>query len=480
MLTQTGARFGSGPSIREEEGMERRHPGKLAIGLAAVAVAAGLALGATAIASGSSSPSTAHKATKCPFKNGTINMYMAQDIKAVIGDEIGPAGVRAANVWRDYTNSHGGILGCKFAYSVEDEAFGNDITTCIRDYKNAMASKKYDFFVGPTNSACMLNLGALINAGGKALLSGIAADHEPFFNLFKPLNFHASVSTFLEGRASAVAAKKFGWKKVSLMVPNYAYGQDAGKAFQEYFKQIQPGAQVLTQQEPPFDEKDFSKYINAMLAGKPDGLFTAFFGSFVVPFMKQWKATGNDKTTKIICGLGILATWQVMKSAADLPANTYCYNRAPYQLLGKTSVGAALSKLYLSKYGKQHPLVSEFAYQIFSSLQMAKAMIEKTKSLDPKAWQKIVETGKFTFQSPYHSGPTYVNPINHMADSCASIGKIVWRQKVPFHATYDTSTWITSCMHNVLPEAQAKKLTSNSGVKEAAIKYYYAHAKAVN
>src|SRR5438874_8889436 len=147
--------------------MEKRNLRKLPIWLAAVALAAGLALGVAAIASGRST--AAQKTTACPFKGGVINMYMAQDIKAVIGEEIGPAGVRAANVWRDYTNAHGGILGCKFAFTVEDEAFGNDITTCIRDYRNALASKKYDFFVGPTNSACMLNLGALINAGGKPL-----------------------------------------------------------------------------------------------------------------------------------------------------------------------------------------------------------------------------------------------------------------------------------------------------------------------
>jgi hypothetical protein len=36
-------------------------------------------------------------------------------------------------------------------------------------------------------------------------------------------------------------------------------------------------------------------------------------------------------------------------------------------------------------------------------------------------------------------------------------------------------------MHNVLPEGQAKQLTHNpDNVSEAAIKYYYSHAKAVN
>jgi hypothetical protein len=67
-----------------------------------------------------------------------------------------------------------------------------------------------------------------------------------------------------------------------------------------------------------------------------------------------------------------------------------------------------------------------------------------------------------------------------MTDSCASVGKIVWKQSAKIHATYDPSTYVTSCMHNVLPEAQAKKLTKNPGVSEAAIKFYYSHAKAVN
>ena len=203
-----------------------------------------------------------------------------------------------------------------------------------------------------------------------------------------------------------------------------------------------PGGQILTQQEPPFDEKDFSKYINAMLAGKPDGLFTAFFGPFIVPFWKQWKATGNDKNTRIICGLGILATFARDEERRRHPGQHLLLQPgAVRSCSARRRPASSLCECYLAKYGSQHPIVSEFAFQIFSSLQMAKALIEKTKSVDPKAWRKIVETGKFTYQGPYHSGPTYVNPINHMSDTCASVGKIVWKPSAKIHATYDPSTY---------------------------------------
>ena len=431
-------------------------------GLVAVGVAQGQRGGTAA----------AHKASACPFKGGTIRAFMAQDLKAVIGEEIGPAGLRAAQVWTTYTNSHGGILGCKFAIDAKDETFG-DIPAGLRTYRDAIASKKYNFILGPTNSALMAALPDLTNAAGLPIISGIAADHQPFFEKFKPLNFHASVSTFLEGRASAVALKKLGCKSVASMVPNYAYGQDAGKAMKQYFQAIVAGGKVVNEQFPEFNESNFTPFINAMVGAHADCIFSAFFGPFVVPFWKQWHASGNDQKIKAITGLNILATFVVVKDASEIPAYTYGYNRADWQLLGKTKIGAALSKLYLQRFGSDHPIVSEFAFQIFSSLQMAKGMIEKSHSLAGKAWKATVEKGNFSFDSPYHSGPSYVDPVNHMVNSCASVGKVVWNPSLPIHAAYDPKTFIISCMNDVLHSNEVRYLTKNPDVTPNAIATYY-------
>ena len=320
----------------------------------------------------------------------------------------------------------------------------------------------------------MAALPDLTNAAGKPIISGIAADHQPFFEKFKPLNFHASVSTFLEGRASAVALKKLGCKTVASMVPNYAYGQDAGKAMKQYFQAIVPGGKIVNEQFPEFNESNFTPFINAMAGAHPDCIFSAFFGPFVVPFWKQWHASGNDAKIKAITGLNILATFVVVKSAAEIPQNTYGYNRADWQLLTKTPTGKTLSDLYQKRFGKQHPITSEFAYQIFSALQLAKALIEKTHSVDGKAWKAAVEKGNFSFASPYHSGPSYVDPVNHMVNSCASVGKVVWNPKLPIHAAYDPKTFIVSCMNDVLRANEVRSLTKNPDVKPSAVATYYA------
>lgn len=444
----------------------------------AVMTAALAALAITTMAS--ASPAATAKKTTCFNKSGSIRFFAAEDTKAVIGTEIGPAGVNGTNAWIAYTNAHGGIAGCQVGWDVVDEAFGNDVTTCLRAYRNAIASKKYDFFVGPTNSACMAALPSLTGAAGKPLMAGIAADHQPFMEAYGPYNFHGSVSTFLEGRGSAVAAKQLGWKSAALMVPNYAYGQDAGKAFQSQFKK--DGGKITTQQEPPFDEKDFSKYINAMIAGHPDGIFTAFFGGLIPPFWKQWIGSGNAGKVGLISGLTVLATAQVTKTPADIPTGALGYNRAPWQLLSKTTIGAALSALYLKANPKEF-YVSEFAYQMMNALQFAKALIEKTNSVQGKDWQTAVETGDFSFAGVYHNGPTYVNPVNHMADNCVTVGKMIWNAKAPagFQATMDPKSFVVTCMDDILDAKEAVLLTpKNKTVKQAAIDKYYSIKKPRN
>jgi ABC-type branched-subunit amino acid transport system substrate-binding protein len=448
----------------------RRQTLRPALGFRLLLVAAAVALGLVAAGVAQGKPQASSGAAKCPFPNNTIRMFTVQDLSAVIGQEIGPAGARALRVWTDDVNKRGGILGCKFVYDIKDDAF--EIPTCLRLYRDALASRKYDFFMGPTNSGCMAALPDLTNAAGKALFSGIAADHQPFFEKFTPLTVHGSVSTFLEGRASAVFAKKMGWKNFALMVPNYAYGQDVGKGFKEYIKQIVPASKIVNEQFPEFNEDNFTPFINAMVAKKPDMVLTAFFGPFIVPFWKQWKAGGHDDIPAIT-GLAVLATFQVAKTASDIPKNAYGFTRADWQLLQRNPVGKQLHQLYQSRWGKQHPVTSEFAYQVFSSLQYAKGLIEKSRSLDPKAWKETVERGDFSFQGPYNSGPTYVNPINHMADNCAAVGKVVWNPKIPYKASYDAKTFVVSCMRDVLGAAEARKLTKNPDVSDAAVKRYY-------
>jgi ABC-type branched-subunit amino acid transport system substrate-binding protein len=417
---------------------------------------------------------------ECPAEDGVINVFSASDLEsATIGQNISPAAfVRMTNLYLEKVNAEGGILGCQVEFTGAEDGFVID--ECLRLYREALQSNEYDVYFGPTNSGCMAGLPDLIGAAGKFLISGIAADHQPFFSdcsqtsCFKEPYYvaHASVSTFLEGRASAKWAADQGWMRPALIVPNYAYGQDVGRGFKDYYAQLVPDGQIVDEQFPEFDEDDFTPFFNALLAADPDGILSAFFSTSIVPMMNQWGATGRDGEIPVISGLANLDFNNAVTDPASLPENFYGYDRGNWSLLEGNPVAKEYIDLWAAAYGEEWgPVPDSFPFQVLSSWTMLEALVEQTGSLDPEAWKTLIESGTFAFEGPYNAGPTYVNPINHMADTCASVGLVVFDEELGT-ATYDASTWSVSCMKDVLPVEEAQSLTENPNVTPEAIAAY--------
>ncbi len=124
------------------------------------------------------------------------------------------------------------------------------------------------------------------------------------------------------------------------MVPNYAYGQDVGKGFKGYYSQLVPDGQIVNEQFPEFDEDDFTPFINAMVGANPDGILTAFFSSFILPFASQWGDSGNDADIPVISGLASVDAMLGWETADAIPANFYGYDRGNYRLLAESSASA--------------------------------------------------------------------------------------------------------------------------------------------
>ncbi len=108
----------------------------------------------------------------------------------------------------------------------------------------------------------------------------------------------------------------------------------------------------------------------------------------------------------------------------------------------------------------------------WSGVLMAKALIEKTRSLEADDWVEAVEKGDFTFRGPYHVGPTPVNPVNHMADNCAQVGLLTYNRKPRVKASYDLKDFQNICMHDILTNQEARRITTNSDVSAGALAAY--------
>lgn len=268
-----------------------------------------------------------------------------------------------------------------------------------------------------------------------------------------------------------------GYKTAASMVPNYAYGQDVGKAFKQYFEAL--GGKVVDEQFPEFNEENFTPFINAMVGKDPDIVVTAFFGNFVVPFWKQWKASGNDQDITAITGLVFSSTFEVKGlTEADIPANTWAYDRGDWHLRCGTPVGRPICDGWVAAGNDDLPIIGDFGFVVLGGMSAAKAMIEQTESLNPDDWVAHIESGDYTYEGPYNAGITAVNPINHMADDCAEVGQIVWNTSLPkFAAAFDPGTLTPYCMRDILPAEEVRTLTDNPNVSDDAFQKYLANTE---
>ena len=76
-------------------------------------------------------------------------------------------------------------------------------------------------------------------------------------------------------------------KRVATIAPDYAYGRDAVAAFVDYIKKARPDIEIVDQQWPKLGQSDFTPFITAQMAKKPDAVFCDVFGGDFVTFAKQ-------------------------------------------------------------------------------------------------------------------------------------------------------------------------------------------------
>ena len=73
---------------------------------------------------------------------------------------------------------------------------------------------------------------------------------------------------------------------------DYAYGQDVAKAFVDHIKKLRPDIEIVDQQWPKLGEADYTPFINAQMAKKPEAVFSAMWGGHFVTWAKQAKPLG--------------------------------------------------------------------------------------------------------------------------------------------------------------------------------------------
>lgn len=307
-------------------------------------------------------------------------------------------------------NKKGGVLGKKLEVIARDD--GGKPGDAVKIAEEMVVNDK----------VVMLG-GTFLSHIGLAV-TDFAAQKKVFFLAAEPLadqvvwekgnryTFRLRASTYMQASMLVEQAAKSKAKKWATIAPNYAYGQDAVKAFIELLKAKRPDIEVVVQQWPALGRIDAGAEVQALLRANAEGIFNVTFGGDLAKFVKEGNARGlfKDKTVvSLLTGEPEYAD----PLGADMPEGWWVTGY-PWAKV-KTPEHDAFVKAYQAKYNDYPRLGSIVGY---TWMYAAAGIIQKAGTTDTEALIKAARG----ISLPSPMGAYTFRAIDHQATLGAYVG----------------------------------------------------------
>jgi branched-chain amino acid transport system substrate-binding protein len=192
-------------------------------------------------------------------------------------------------------NAKGGVLGRKLELLERDSKASAD--EAVRLARELIIKDNVDFLVGTLTSAEAPAVSTIAKENKVVFI----APSSKTVQLTSPKNLHPYIfrlasNTDIDGSSGASVIA--GWKdvkRVATIAPDYAYGRDAVAAFVNYIKKARPDIEIVDQQWPKLGQSDFTPFITAQMAKRPDAIFCDVYGGDFVTLVKQAAPLGYFK-----------------------------------------------------------------------------------------------------------------------------------------------------------------------------------------
>jgi branched-chain amino acid transport system substrate-binding protein len=343
------------------------------------------------------------------------------------GALFGEPALKGAQMFVEEINAKGGVLGRKVELLPRDTKGNAD--EAVRVSRELILKENVDFLVGTLTSAEGPAVSVVAKENKVVFIAPIPkTDQLTAPDKLHPYVFRVASTTTIEGRSAAEIVAKWPVKRVATIGPDYAYGQDVTKSFVEHLKKIKPGVEIVDQQWPKLGEADYTPFINAQMAKKPDAVYSSLWGGHFVTFVKQARPLGYFETLKYnFIGVGEAASPESAKAMGDeypvgIWGNSYdafYWEGAPPQY--KDYVAR------LSKYLKdERP--SSWAIQGYIGLQFLTEAIKKASSTESDKVSRALLG--LTVDTPH--GKMTIREKDHQLNRGQLYGKTVKDPRYPF------------------------------------------------
>ena len=361
------------------------------------------------------------------------------------------AGIKGIKIALEEINAKGGVLGRKLEYIIRDTEGKVDVA--VREVKDLILREKVNFLIGPCSSGTALAM-QVVHSEYKVLrISPIANTEGQTVDKFSPYFVQVVPNTYME----AVAATRYLQKKAPkakkfcTIGPDYEFGRREETAFAEEIKKLVPDAEIVYEAWPKLGEKDFTAFITAIMAKKPDAVHGSLFGGDLVSFTKQAAPYGFFEKTPFIA----LYDFPVLLALGpDAPEGTFGFGRGCF-FMDPNPTMMAFAEKFKAAAGT-YP--DAWAVQNYDAVYLLKAAIDKAKTIETEAVIKAMEGISFDGLRQKFS----VRALDHMGTVPCYQGTIAKDPKYPFK----TWTDITRVPGDqvIRPEASVREIWKKTGV----------------
>ena len=342
------------------------------------------------------------------------------------GAQFGTPVLKGAQMYADEINAKGGVLGRKFEIISRDTKARPD--EAVRVSRELVVRERVHFLLGTFTSAEGTAVSAIAKDLKVLFMAPVpATDRLTAPDSLHPYIFRVAKNTTTEGRAAAEIMAKWQVTRVGTIAPDYAYGQDAVSSFVAHLKKVRPDVQIVDQQWPKLNEPDYSAFVTAQTAARPEAVLSVICCGNFDAFAKQARPLGYfDALKHQFIGLGEAGSVETLRSLGkDYPVGVWGNTYDAFNWDGGPAHKEWIARL--KKYlGEEYP--STWPIQGYIAMQFLADAIGKTGGVDAL---KVSEALKgMTIQSA--QGPITIRAKDQQATRGMLWGKSVSDPKYPF------------------------------------------------
>jgi branched-chain amino acid transport system substrate-binding protein len=344
-----------------------------------------------------------------PIRIGEVNSYTTQ-----------PAFLNPyRNAWTlavEQINAKGGVLGRKLETLFRDDAGKPE--DAVRHAGELINAEKVDLLSGAFLSHVGLAIADFANQNKRLYVASEPLTDALVWARGNRYTFRLRPSTYMQVAMLVEEAAKLKARRWACVAPNYEYGQSCVRWFKELLQRARPDAEFVAEQFPALGRIDAGATVQALEAGRPEGIFNVTFAGDLTNFVRQGNTRGLFEGREVVSVL--TGEPEYLDTLGAETPRGWIVTGYPHAEIG-TPEHKAFYDAYRARFNDYPRLGSVVGY---ATVQAIAAALAKAGSTDTERLIGAMRGLQFT--SPF--GAVEFRAIDHQSTMGAYVGRLDVRE----------------------------------------------------